>query len=425
MYMLLLPVCFVFSTFLTDSEPLKYIEVPLGGNTYQIQHTTADKIDKNGIEKWHSRETVWHTYIFSGTEKKVTITMECNEIPSNNWIEVGLNEEKFRTIPVKNVKDRKISLGTCQFKKGYNLIRFKSGKKGIAPFPKVRHLNISYRGIDDFKFVRDNIDQRFYWGRRGPSVHLSYAWQENVRVKWFYNEMTIPIGKDPIGSYFMANGFREGYFGIQVNSQTERRILFSVWSPFSTNNQNEIPENQKIRMLKKGAGVFTGEFGNEGSGGQSYLIYPWKAGVTYAFLNAVEPDGMGNTIYSAYFKDPDNQTWILIARFLRPQTNTWLTRPHSFLENFIADRGYLNREVWYQNQWVADENGKWYPIQKATFTGDDIARRQYRADADGGVKGAYFFLTNGGFFNTNTPLNTAFSLALPKTSPYIDFTGLP
>ena len=30
----------------------------------------------------------------------------------------------------------------------------------------------------------------------------------------------------------MANGFGEGYFGIQVNGPNERRVLFSVWSPF-------------------------------------------------------------------------------------------------------------------------------------------------------------------------------------------------
>jgi hypothetical protein len=351
--------------------------------------------------------------------------MECNESPNKNRIEVGLNEDKFRIISIKKVKDRKITLGIFRLKKGYNVIRLKANKKGKAPFPQVRQWKISYRGVDDFKFVRDNIDRRFYWGRRGPSVHLSYEMQENLKVKWFYNEMTIPIGKDPTGSFFMANGFKEGYFGIQVNSPTERRILFSVWSPFSTDNPDEIPENQKIRMLKKGDGVYTGEFGSEGSGGQSYFIYPWKAGVTYAFLNAVEPDGKGNTIYSAYFKDPENQTWLFIARFLRPQTNTWLKRPHSFLENFIADNGYLNREVQYQNQWVADENGQWYPLQKATFTGDDIAGRQYRADADGGVKGAHYFLTNGGFFNTNTTLNTKFYVEVPKISPSIDFKVLP
>ncbi len=61
-----------------------------------------------------------------------------------------------------------------------------------------------------------------------------------------------------IGSYFMANGFGQGYFGIQVNSASERRILFSVWSPFSTNNPREIPDDQRITLLKKGEPVHAG-----------------------------------------------------------------------------------------------------------------------------------------------------------------------
>ena len=52
----------------------------------------------------------------------------------------------------------------------------------------------------------------------------------------------VPEGNDVLGSYFMANGFAQGYFGIQVNSPTERRILFSVWSPFHTDDPSEIPD---------------------------------------------------------------------------------------------------------------------------------------------------------------------------------------
>jgi hypothetical protein len=36
-----------------------------------------------------------------------------------------------------------------------------------------------------------------------------------ANTEYFYNEMTIPTGQDPIGSYFMANGFSGGYFGIR------------------------------------------------------------------------------------------------------------------------------------------------------------------------------------------------------------------
>lgn len=33
-------------------------------------------------------------------------------------------------------------------------------------------------------------------------------------MEWFYNEVTVPKGYDAIGTYAMAIGFGEGYFGI-------------------------------------------------------------------------------------------------------------------------------------------------------------------------------------------------------------------
>lgn len=125
---------------------------------------------------------------------------------------------------------------------------------------------------------------------------------------------------------------------MQYNSPTERRILFSVWSPFDTQNPKEIPDDQKIKLLRQGKDVHIGEFGNEGSGGQSYLKYPWKAGNTYKFLMQIRPDGNGNTTYTAYFYATDEKEWKLIASFLRPKTNTWYKRPHSFLENFSPNK---------------------------------------------------------------------------------------
>ena len=73
--------------------------------------------------------------------------------------------------------------------------------------------------------------------------------------------MAVLKGSDLLGSYFMANGFAEGYFGIQVNSQTERIILLSLWSPLKTDDPTSIPEDQKIKLLKKGDDVISNDFG--------------------------------------------------------------------------------------------------------------------------------------------------------------------
>ncbi|MNS27366.1 hypothetical protein D3C72_593140 [compost metagenome] len=278
-------------------------------------------------------------------------------------------------------------------------------------------------------YTQDNKDNYFYWGRRGPSVHLNYEVPEKIsqQIEWFYNEITIPKGKDPIGSYFMANGFKEGYFGIQVNSPTERRILFSVWSPFHTDDPTAIPDSMKIVLLKKGANVKTGEFGNEGSGGQSYLVYNWEAGQTYRFLTHATPVDPSHTVYTSYFFDPKKGKWLLIASFKRPQTHTYLTRLHSFLENFDPEMGNVDRMAHYGNQWVCDTKGNWNELTNAKFTGDLTARKGFRQDYAGGLatsKNA-FFLRNGGFFSDFVKLNEAFDRVPQKVKPEIDFSKLP
>lgn len=263
-----------------------------------------------------------------------------------------------------------------------------------------------------------------YWGSRGPSVHLKYTMPSQAS-KWVYNEVTVPKDQDVIGSYYMANGFGEGYFGMQCNSDKERRVLFSVWSPFVTDDPKSIPQDEKIIMVRKGPEVRTGEFGNEGSGGQSFLRYPWVAGNTYKFLTSVEPDGKGATLYTAYFYAPEQGQWRLIASFLRPKTSTNYTNAHSFLENFIPSQGYLPREVHFANQWACGVDGVWREMTGSMFTYDATAAAGVRKDYAGGVTAqGDFFLKNCGFFDQNTPYRAKFTRPDKKTAPVIDFEAL-
>jgi len=277
--------------------------------------------------------------------------------------------------------------------------------------------------------IRDDRDGMFYWGRRGPSVHLGYDVPRGIDVEYAYSEITVPVGEDPIGSYFMANGFGEGYFGIQVNGPDERRVLFSVWSPQATDDPATIPPDARVGTLAAGPGVRVGAFGGEGSGGQSILVFPWRAGVTYRFLTRVAPDGAGSTDYASWFAEGAAATggeWRLIARFRRPRTDTHLTGFHSFLENFADTHGHHGRRARYANPWVRDTAGRWHAVTAARFTGDATARGGHRLDYAGGVDDGAFVLRNGGFFAERVPLDTV--LELPRANPRppaIDLDRLP
>lgn len=389
------------------AEPAHW-QIPAGGNAYLTApaQSGGGRVDAAGISRWTDEHTVFSIYFRADRAAALDLELRLKAPVAGSVIRATIAGQVFE----KPADAATIPLGTVTVKApGYIKLDLQGVSKQGEAFAEVESVAVtsSTPGLE-LNYVKDNQGNRFYWGRRGPSVHLPYALPQGETIEYFYNEVTVPEGQDPIGSYFMANGFGEGYFGMQVNSEKERRILFSVWSPFSTDNPNEIPADQKIELLAKGKGVHGGEFGGEGSGGQSYFLYPWKAGTTYRFLNRVHPDGADRTIYSAWFFAPETGKWQLIASFGRPKTNKWLTGAHSFLENFSDRNGYLGRGALYGNPWARTSAGKWIEVTKAGFSGDDIASRGYRLDYAGGIKDGRFFLRNGGFFAEPVKLGSQF-----------------
>lgn len=323
-----------------------------------------------------------------------------------------------------------VPLGTVEVKKpGYVKVELANLKTAGGAQAEVEAVQVTPVGANAkdvvLHYVKDNKDNSYYWGHRGPSVHLGYQLPKGDPIEWFYNEVTVEPGDDPDASYYMANGFGEGYFGLQVKSATERWVIFSVWSPFTTDNPNAIPDDHKVKLLKKGSDVKGGEFGGEGAGGKSYWVYPWKSGQTYRFLTRVRPDGQGQTVYSAWIHLPETSQWQLMAVFKRPKTNTYQNGVHSFLENFSPKQGYLGRRAYYGNQWACDTKGAWHEVTEANFTCDAIGDKKFRLDFAGGTQGNRFFLRNGGFFDENVPANTRFKRpASTGKPPVIDFKAL-
>jgi hypothetical protein len=402
------------------------ITVPLGGNAWRTDaDTLGGNISNAGIVNWTNKNAKFTAYVRFARKGTLKLWVNSKTAGKSSVTVSALNRNEHIILAGDGFKD--IYVGEWNITDtGYVTFQIQGNSKASNQFADISNIKLSGTAIDNkTAYVKNNDGEFFYWGRRGPSVHLGYIALENMNAEWFYNEVTVPKGNDVMHAYFMACGFGEGYFGMQVNSPTERHILFSVWSPFKTDNPNQIPDDQKIKMLKKGPNVHTGEFGSEGSGGQSYLLYNWKAGNTYKFLMHAKPDGSNHTVYTAYFFAPEIGKWQLIASFSRPQTNTYLKHLHSFLENFEPEQGTLTRKVLFNNQWIADVNGKWIELNKARFTIDNTGAKGYRMDYAGGVSDGSFYLKNCGFFSDYTVRNTIFERPLAGKKPDVELNKLP
>jgi hypothetical protein len=278
------------------------IIIPLGGNGWA---TGKAIITDGGLMNWADTQGGASIYFRVPAAQQLSLALRVRVPAGKSRISVAVGKAVFTKQLLNSTFDT-IAIGKINITKaGYIKVDLKGVSKTDSVYAQVSDLIITGSSPEkEYTYVRPGFS--YHFGRRGPSVHLRYAVPVQLRndVKWFYNEINVPEKNDIIGSYFMADGFNGGYFGMQVNSATERHVLFSVWSPFNTDDPNSIPDSLRIKLISKGETVHGGEFGSEGSGGQSYMNYPWEAGKSYGFLMRAQPDSTHNsTIYTAWFKD--------------------------------------------------------------------------------------------------------------------------
>ncbi len=307
-------------------------------------------------------------------------------------VKIGKVSRKVKLVGVEGPE--KITLPAIPVDRGYQTIALKSDFRG-GESVVLKSLTIS--GADGAHF---NLKER----RNAASVHLGYPFEGDVSA--FYGEATART--DPLWTYYEVCGFARGYFGFQVNSPTERRVIFSVWdSGNEAVDRRKVDKENLVQLLAKGRNVVADSFGNEGTGGHSHLVYPWKLGQKLRFLVTAKVDGT-HTTYSGYFFFPETNSWGLIASFRAPKDGKYLRGLYAFNENFGGDNGDLLRRCEFGNQWVRTTDGKWHELTTARFTHDATGRAD-RLDYDAGVQGKSFFLSNGGFLEGKVKLGDRFT----------------
>ena len=357
---------------------------------YSEPDAEALNIDRDGLTRWERTDErlVWYGKLNSIGRLSVGLTLKLQAGASSVLIlAVGSQTLVARVTGAPDSAPVTVYFGTVDIKAaGYRRFALQGVSRTGATFGDVRELVLSGPASQGARF--NTIAEQ----RGAPSVHLRYPTPAAAKAVWFYNEVTAKT--DPLWSYYMACGWHRGYFGMQVNSPTERRIIFSVWDSGAEGvDRSKVGDDDKVKLLAKGPGVVAESFGNEGTGGHSHLVYRWKTGATYRFLVSARPDGTA-TIYSGYFYFPEQRRWGLITRFRAPKDGAYLHGLYSFDEDWNSANGQRKRLAEFGNQWIKTADGNWTELTNAIFT---HTGKSFRTDYDAGAIGSRFYLSGGGY----------------------------
>jgi hypothetical protein len=310
-------------------------------------------------------------------------------------------------------------LESAAFPGNYLYHRFSTNPSGPADYLMLKHLDAA------------NPDPFGIWAfdeapvSDARSVHSWYneTWyQASPETAEFYIELSVTESHP--GTYFMAIGFKHGYFGIQqltpaylrrYNCQdTDKLILFSLWNKDGSPETNAKPD-QKAIIIPRSPGVHEGTFSGEGAGLQAYKCFAWQPNVTYKFYIRAYLESQINppytekgSVYQAYFQAPDGE-WQFIAEGKRPAGGILLRDTYSFIEDFMRngdnegvaaqDRSpFQSRFARYMNPWFKNQSGDWIAFQKTMFTAADnpFTNISLTSPPDQGQKGVVFELGTGG-----------------------------
>lgn len=383
--------------------------------------TISNTISEMGLSNWNDPGVFTRTFFYPQRAGKIWVAVKLRSRETGSKIKIQLDSsgKSYEVVINKTKNFLTLPVGGFNIKSArYHYIEIKGISKTGNYFPDIESLVISGPSAQNCKY---NTSE--YLG--APSTHLWYQYPKDSTIAWFYNEVCVPTGADVTNAYYMTNGFSGGYLGIQVNSTTERRIIFSVWSNYKTDDPKQIPSEYEVKLIKKSAEAYSGEFGDEGSGGHSHLVFMWKPDVVYKFLLGAKPAG-DHTIYTAYYFAPENGQWKLVARWDKTKTSGKLfSGLYSFVENF-GPNGNDYFKARYGNQWICTSSGTWIELTKCKLTTTASPAKHQRFDYGAGVENNWFYMFTGGFKEMNNLAPHSIIERKPSgVAPEIDFSTLP
>lgn len=199
--------------------------VPFGGNGFLSTKDDSSEgvvITRCGISNWISSANKISLYFHSEypgralTALRLSVPDGCSTI-SVAWSYYDEKSKGYKSIGETQqlvIQGPKFHLENCGIitfpVAGYLKMELFGVRKTGAVFAAVTDalfLSENFSLLEEMRirFVADPED--FYFGRRGPSVHLAFPLDETSNVEYFYNEIYVPKSQDVVGAYYCAIGF--------------------------------------------------------------------------------------------------------------------------------------------------------------------------------------------------------------------------
>jgi hypothetical protein len=203
-----------------DKTNSNSISIPLSANGWVTKSTenSPEIITDVGLGNWMTSESVTSVYFHSSKSGQIELSLRCKVPEGKSRLKLSIDKTRFK-VDVNGDDYQVIKVGKFSIENpGYVKVDMRGVNKTGGFYADVSHLVLSGDLVDTqiISFIQEENEREVYWGRRGPFVHLFYELPTGQDFKYFYNEVKVPEGYDPIGSYFAAIGFDGGYIGIQV-----------------------------------------------------------------------------------------------------------------------------------------------------------------------------------------------------------------
>jgi len=402
-----------------------YIE-PYKENFTSINHRQlrSNTEENKPVDQWISADIVlsWYVHMDPGT---YTIGIEA-EMNTDELSLFDLSVSSIDSISILNKGHclKVIGSGSPQiYSNNLNWIIPISGFYKIKLTPKTKS-HKCFATIHQLIVKSDNGNVRTAKWLSSPSVYLNYsnADQTTADYEWLMGEVLVPKGYDPLYSFYMCLGFYRGYFGMQVNHEDERRILFSVWdSSDEIFKRDKVPLSDQVKLIARGEDVCAQSFEGEGTGGQSYCVFPWEADEAIQFLTNIKALPDSSVLLSAWFKPQIAKKWHYMATWKAPKEHRLFTGVYSFIDNFGVETGHQKRKAYYSNIWAKPKGKKpWLELNvaRASHTdGDSDSRSDYGVGVDPNDPHR-FFMWSGGYATPD--FTKALNTEMTQIQPNID-----